>query len=82
MGHPWQKQRGKPGMSDQEFWGIAYLLSKDGTIEQLIKVGKEQERMRRMTHDRLKLQEKNRLLKRKISEFYKQGEKNGKSIDL
>jgi hypothetical protein len=82
MGHPWKKRPGKQSMSDQEFWGVAYPLFNDGTIEHLVKAGKEQERIRRMKHDRLKLHEKNRLLKRKISEFYKQGEKNGKSTDL
>jgi hypothetical protein len=82
MGHPWKKQRGKPGMTDREFWGVAYPLFEDGTITNLINVGKEQKRMCRMKHDCLKLQEKNRLLKRKIRDFYKQGEENGNSKDL
>jgi hypothetical protein len=82
MGSPWKKQRGKPGVTDQEFWGALYPLFENGTIAGLINIGKEQKRMCRMKYDCLKLQEKNRLLKRKIRDFHKQGEENGKSKDI
>ena len=80
MGHPLKKQRAKPGMTNQEYWGGLYPLFKDGTIAGLVKMGKEQKRVYGMRQNFLKLQEKNRLLKRKISEFYEQGEGYGKGI--
>jgi hypothetical protein len=79
MGHPWKKPRAKPGMTNQEYWGFAYPLLKDGTIAKLVRIGKERRRISGMEQNCLELQEKNRLLKRKISEFYEQGEERGKS---
>jgi hypothetical protein len=72
----------KPGMTDQEFWGVLYPLFENGTIDRLNQKAAARERIRRMKHEFLRLQEKNRLLKRKIRNFYKQGEGNGKSKDL
>jgi hypothetical protein len=79
MGHPWKKPRAKPGMTDREYWGCFYPLLEDGTIARLVQTGKERKRISGMEENCLELQEKNRLLKRKISEFYEQGEGHGKS---
>jgi hypothetical protein len=65
-------------MTEREYWGGFYHLLKNGTITQLVKTGKEQKRISGMKQNCLELQEKNRLLKRKISEFYGQGEADGK----
>jgi hypothetical protein len=82
MGHPWKRQRAKPDMTEREFWGEAYPLVGDGTIAGLIETGNRRRKLSRMKQANLILQEKNRLLKRKISDFYKQGEEHGKSKDL
>ena len=79
MGHPWKKQRAKPGMTEREFWGDFYPLYKDGTIAKLAGIGKERKRICRMKESRQKLLENNRLLKRTISDFTIQGDRNGKS---
>jgi hypothetical protein len=79
MGHPWKKARGKPGLTSPEYWGSAYPLFEDGTIARLVKIGREQKRISGMNRTCQDLQKKNRLLKRKISEFYRQGEEYGKS---
>jgi hypothetical protein len=82
MGHPWKKKRAKPGMTDQESWGVFYPLVENGTVARLMEIGKQRRRISDMKQNCLMLQEKNRLLKRKISDFYKQGEEHGKSKDL
>jgi hypothetical protein len=79
MGHPWKRPRAKPGMTEREYWGGFYSLLENGTIAGLVKIGKERKRVSGMKQNCLELQEKNRLLKRKISEFYEQGEGYGKS---
>jgi hypothetical protein len=79
MGHPWKKPRAKPGMTEREYWRELYPFFEDGTVTRLIKIGKERRRISRMKQDYRELLTKNRLLKRKISEFYEQGEGHGKS---
>jgi hypothetical protein len=79
MGHPWKKKRAKPGMMDQEAWGALYPLVENGTISRLIEIGKQRRRISDMKQNCLMLQEKTRLLKRKISESNRQGEEYGKS---
>jgi hypothetical protein len=82
MGYLGKRQRARPGMTDQECWGVLYPLFTDGTVARLMEAGKQQRRISRMKQNCLVLQEKNRLLKRKISDFYKHGGANGKSKDL
>jgi hypothetical protein len=69
MGHPWKKQRAKYGMTDREIWGVFYPLLEDGTIDRLKEVGRQRKEIDRMKQNHQKLLTKNRLLKRKISEF-------------
>jgi hypothetical protein len=79
MGHPWKKKQAKPKSPEQLFgkplWDYV-------TSPEFVEKGRQQKRIRLMKHEFLRLQEKNRLLKRKIRDFYKQGEGNGKSEDL
>jgi hypothetical protein len=53
----------------QEEFGALYPL-----IPRLVELGKQQRRISRMKQTHLKLEEKNRLLMRKISEYNRQGE--------
>jgi hypothetical protein len=82
MGHPWKKTRGKPGITEQEFWRGAYPLVTDGTIARLIEIGNQRRRVSRMKQNSQTLQGNIRLLKRKINDFNEQGEENGKSKKL
>jgi hypothetical protein len=69
MGHPRKEQRAKPGMTNQEFWGVFCPLYESGFIDRLIETGRRREEINRMKRNHRKLLEKNRLLKRKIREF-------------
>jgi hypothetical protein len=86
MGHAWKKYgvkpEAQPRISDREYWGVIYPLFTDGTIARLMETGKRQERISRMKQNNRVLQGKIRLLKRKISDFNRQGEKNGKREEL
>jgi hypothetical protein len=82
MGHPWKRPRTKPGMTDREYWGELYPFFADGTVAKLMEVGKQRRRISRTKQNCLALQEKNRLLKRKISDFNTPGGKNGKNKEF
>jgi ribosomal protein L19E len=69
-------------ITHQDFSAVWQSLLEDGTFARMDEAKKRRERIRRMKHEFLRLQKKNRLLKRKIRDFYKQGEGNGKSKDL
>jgi hypothetical protein len=69
MGHPGKRPRAKPGMTDRQFWGRLYPLFENGTIDRLKEKGRRRKEIDRMKKNCQKLQEKNRLLKRKIREF-------------
>jgi hypothetical protein len=66
----------------QDFEAVWNWAWESGTFARWDEAKKQRERIRRMRHEFLRLQEKNRLLKRKIRDFYKQGEGNGKGKDL
>jgi hypothetical protein len=69
MGHPWKKPRGRPGMTEQQFWGGFYPLVENGMVTRLVEIGKQRKKVSRMKQNHLALLEKNRLLKRKIRDF-------------
>jgi hypothetical protein len=81
MGHPWKKKQAKP-KSPEELFGAWYPLWEYINSPEFNERCRQREEINRMKREHRKLLEKNRLLKRKISEFNKQGEGNGKSKDL
>jgi hypothetical protein len=77
MGHPWKRQRAEP-KSPEQLFGEYYPLWEYINSPEFVEKGRQRKEKDRMKQNHRKLLEKNRLLKRKISEFYKQGEEYGK----
>jgi hypothetical protein len=75
MGHPWKK---KPAKSNPLFEAAFAVLLERSARNNWDGLKRQREEYARMKKTNLELQAKNRLLKRKISEFYKQGEEHGK----
>jgi hypothetical protein len=56
-------------MTDREYFGELYPLYECGIVSRLVEIGKQRAAAARMRQNHQQLLEKNRLLKRKISEF-------------
>jgi hypothetical protein len=81
MGHPRKKKQAKPE-SLEKLFGEYYFLWEYINSPEFNEKCRQREEVDRMKQNNRKLLEKNRLLKRKISEFNKQGEEHGKSQKL